>query len=242
MGNALYYENTLPRSHRCTGFTAISGEVQLKGTALAIDTITSPKTNTKCIYYRYLIEKEERDSDGDRSWWPVLDEVKGLDFTVLDHSGEAYIKLAASAGNIDINAPQLHQSRSGDYRYTEWRLDPNDTVTLFGWLENRQQPTVNFTVEGDYFPILSTFGAAAERGELGSDALIWLWGGVTMMILTCLALIAASCRGQSCVIYSDSSQRILLHHSCSAGFCGITCLVCASSDSYQANSGEPGLH
>ena len=169
---------------------AVSGEVQLKGTALAISTTTSPKTNTECIYYRYLVEKEERDSDGNTSWRTVRDDQQGLDFTLLDHSGEAHIKLAASVSRMEVSTPQLHQSRSGDYRYTEWRLDPNDTVTVFGWLEDQQPPSVNFYVSGDYLPILSTFGAAAERRDIGSAALFWLWGGITAMILASLALMA----------------------------------------------------
>jgi hypothetical protein len=167
---------------------ALTGEVQLKGTSIAMQTTQAPKTGTPSIYYRYLVEKEERDSDGNRSWRTVQDDTVGHNFKLLDHSGEALIKLQPSAGQFDVSVPERYSSESGGYRYTEWRLQNNDTVTVFGWLEDAEPAAVNFYVTGDYVPILSTFGAAAERQGFGFSAVLWLWAGITAMICFCLCL------------------------------------------------------
>ena len=193
---------------------AISGEIQLRGEAIAIQTLSSPKTQTPSIYYRYLIEREVRDSDGNRSWRTVSDEQRGLDFTLRDQSGATNIKLGVSTRYIEVNVQQKYQTRNGDFRYTEWRLESGETITLFGWLESTQPHSVTFVVQGDYLPILSTFGAAAERSSIGAAALFWLWGGISAMILTCLAAMAVFQIHRTLVFLTAiclSSMFVLLH-------------------------------
>ncbi|MFT5561190.1 MAG: hypothetical protein ACI9Z9_001067, partial [Litorivivens sp.] len=170
---------------------AISGEIQLRGVAVAKQTLSSPKTKTASIYYRYLVEREVRDSDGNHNWRTVSDDQRGVDFTLQDQSGDATVNLEVSARQIEVNVRQKYQTRNGDYRYTEWRLEAGETVTLFGWLQDTQPVSVNFTAQGDYLPILTTFSAAAERSSIGAAALLWLWAGISVMILTCLASMAA---------------------------------------------------
>ncbi|MFT7244445.1 MAG: hypothetical protein ACI82A_001802 [Candidatus Azotimanducaceae bacterium] len=92
------------------------------------------------IYYRYLVEREERDSDGNRSWRTVSDEQQGLDFTLQDQSGTANIKLGISTRYIEVNVRQKYQSRNGDYRYTEWRLESGETICCSVGLRNPNPP------------------------------------------------------------------------------------------------------
>lgn len=85
---------------------------------------------------------------------------------------------------------------------------------LFGWLEEPQPASVTFAVQGDYLPVLSTFGAAAERSSSGGAALFWLWGGITAMILTCLATMAVFQIHRTLVFLTAiclSSMFLLLH-------------------------------
>lgn len=164
---------------------AIPGEVQFKGQTRAIETIKAPRTGTPSIYYRYLVEREERDSEGNRRWRTIQDEVRAVDFNLQDNSGSALIRLAR-AGNTDINVKQRHRDQQGKLRYTEWRLEQGDTVTLYGWLEN-SRAAVNFNEPGRYLPILSAMGSAAERTSIGNSALLFLWGGITSLVLACLA-------------------------------------------------------
>lgn len=166
---------------------AIPGEVHLKGTAQPIELVKTPYTNTEVIYYRYKVEREERDSEGNRTWRTIRDEQLGLDFNLLDHSASAFVRLNP-ASQAEVNVRQRHQSQSGDLRHTEWHLRPNDTVSIFAWMEDRTDAIVNFSQPGNYLPILSALGSSAERESISNSALLLLWVGISCLIGACLCL------------------------------------------------------
>ncbi len=169
---------------------AIPGEVHLKGTAQASNTVKAPKTGTPSIYYRYLVEREERDSDGNTTWRTIQDDVRSEDFILTDRSGMALVRLSM-LGETEVNVKRRHRSQTGKLRYTEWRLQDGDHITLYAWLEAGTQRAVNFTKSGNYLPILSVAGSAAERMNIGNSALFFLWGGITCLVLASLALMIA---------------------------------------------------
>lgn len=169
---------------------AIPGEVHLKGKAQAISTVKAPKTGTPSIYYRYLVEKEQRDSDGNTTWRTIQDDVSAVDFNLIDESGSVLVRLSM-LGETEVNVKRRHRSQSGKLRYTEWRLQDGDKITLYGWLEAGNKTAVNFTKDGRYLPILSAAGSAAERMSLGNSALFFLWGGISCLVLASLALMVS---------------------------------------------------
>lgn len=169
---------------------SLPGEVQLRGTAMVADkTLKAPKTNTETLYYRYLVEREERDSDGDTTWRTVSDEQRGVDFKLIDHSGELRVLAHQAANRINWSAPRLYFEEIGDYRYTEWRIDPRASVTLFGWLEFSPVQQVAFPLRDSYQPIITTFGAGAERADIAFTAILQLWGGLSALVFTCFAVV-----------------------------------------------------
>lgn len=172
---------------------ATSGETQLKGFVdPSSDVLRSPRTNTESVYFRYKVEKEYRDSDGDRSWRTIRDESSATNFLIDDGSGKATILAKKSRGQIRWSAVQHYRQVSGDYRYTEWRIHPGDQITVFGWLHlDYGAPEVSFIQPGDYLPIVSSFGAGSERRDLGQSAIFYLWGGVSLIVLMCLAIMFA---------------------------------------------------
>jgi hypothetical protein len=158
----------------------LPGEVNLSGEARKLkDLLKGPKSGSKCFYYRYLVEKEVRDSDGDRSWRTVKDERKRTDFLLKDESGSIPLRLA---GEVDFSLPESFQTRSGDYRYTEWRIDPGNEVSLFGAIVDKNGGyEVRFDVQGDYEPIVSKYGELSERSDKASASVLACWGGLVLL-------------------------------------------------------------
>lgn len=168
---------------------SVGGEVNLLGRAEpAASTLTAPRTGETTLYYRYTIEREERDDDGNKSWRKIHDESRAVDFYLADNSGKALVQSAGAWPLIDWSVHRKFQRVSGDRRYTEWRVDPFDQVTLFGWLDFAPEPTVRFPSQGHYLPIISSFSATSERADLGMAAILFLWGGVSLLVLACLVL------------------------------------------------------
>lgn len=192
---------------------SVEGEVQLNGRATVFERrLTSPRDKAKSFYYRYLVEREERDSDGDTRWVTVTDDSDAVPFILMDESSQALVMSSVSA--VRWFAPQLYRQEVGDYRYTEWRIDENTMVTVFGWLRADDQFRVEFHPPGDYLPIVSGFSADEVRSEIGFAAILWLWGGVTAFLAMCLALFYALLRHRTLVflLMVSISVTLLLAH------------------------------
>ena len=65
---------------------SVGVESQVRGRVSLIDdkSLAGPKTGTNCVYYRYLVEREERDADGDMVWRTIRDEESAVDFRLED--------------------------------------------------------------------------------------------------------------------------------------------------------------
>ncbi len=182
--NEIYSFRTLERVPLTTIIGSVGGESQLNGHVMpASTTLTSPQTNTTCVYYRYLVEEERRDSDGDTYWATIMDQTQAVDFMLVDPSNEALIKAGGAQFRIHWTALDKHHSTQGKRRYTEWRIDLKDRITVYGWLSFRKNgPELDFTTQGEYLPIISYLDDAAIRGNIGAAAILWLWAGVTCFI------------------------------------------------------------
>jgi len=167
------------------------GETQLNGRAEKYqDLLTAPKTKTRTLYYQYLKEEEYKDSDGDTRWRTVRNERDTTLFNLTDSTGTALIDNGGGVVGIDWSVATKFRKQEGDYRYTEWRIDPGDRVTVFGWLNiDEQQPIMTFHNQGDYLPIISSFDADSQRAEMGSTAVFRLWFGVSAFVVMCFAIV-----------------------------------------------------
>jgi Uncharacterized conserved protein len=186
------------------------GEVQLRGYAIeAEQSLTSPMTNTACVYYRYLVEEEYRDRDGNTQWRTLRDETRGLDFYLDDGSGRARLRAADALHTIQWNAPKAFFKETGDHRYTEWRIDNNQWITVFGWMEPElNNPHVNFKTLGEYVPIISSGTAANERSRMGWSALLLLASAIAALVLMCW-----------CVMFCFRLHKILIYLSLTSFCC-----------------------
>jgi len=160
---------------------ALPGEVNLEGDARnAAKILTAPDTKTPCLYFQYLVEREEKDSDGDTTWKTVENRVEFVPFLLRDPSGEILVR---PTGGVDFEVRKKAFRQAGKYRYSEWRIDPGDRVMLFGMLakggENR---SVGFA-PGSYTPIITTLGEAAARSGMAALSVWFCWAGLVGLSL-----------------------------------------------------------
>jgi len=184
---------------------SVGGEAQLQGTAAMHNhLLQGPKSGKPTLYYRYQKEEAYEDSEGNTKWRVVKRETRSVDFFLKDASGKALLKTQGEQAREDIrwSIERKYYEYEGDYRFSEWRIDPRDEITAFGWLttafESQLQSAVStssnyavlsFNHEGDYFPIITNYSAESERRDLGSSAIFSLWWGVTAFIFMCFAFI-----------------------------------------------------
>ena len=126
--------------------------------------VTAPRTGVSTLYYHYTIEREERDSEGKTRWVTEHEERAGVAFDLADDTGAARIAtLSGTTPTLSIS----HQSRSGDRRYTEYRIDEETRLTVLG--EVRREGA-HFTLHTSSLqgirPFVTGLGLASERGSV----------------------------------------------------------------------------
>ena len=198
--NAIQDFKQLERIVPSTILGILPGEVQVSAYVQAPSNkqlLRSTKQNVPSVYYRYLKERRETDSEGRTTWVTETDISRAMDFEILDHLGSAKVSISGDTGRIRWSMPSSFSEQRGDYRHTEWRIEPNQRVLIYGWAElssnNDSEPLINirFDREGSYLPIISKLSAAEERGSLGTEAILYIWGGVSLYALAVCALMYA---------------------------------------------------
>jgi hypothetical protein len=178
----------------------LPGETQLNGVVYAVSegaVLESPKAKVPSLYYRYLLEKKERDSDGDTRWVTKKDVSRAVDFVIADHASIGTTYARDSVDQIQWSMPESYHHTQGDWRYTEWRIEPEDIVLVFAWADVKDSADSNpdvslhFDKQGAYLPIISKYSAEQVRGDLGSIAIFKIWGGVSLLTLSLFAFIYA---------------------------------------------------
>ncbi len=178
----------LERTPRSLVAAVLPGEVNLSGRVVpAGPLLQAPDSGVEVVYYRYHVERESRDSEGRTEWRTVLDESEYVDFMLVDDSGEILVQ---PGSRVRFDVPQRSQRRHGDMRYTEYRLQPADQVFVFGHIDARgRAPRVEFETPGQYWPVISTYGAESVHGGMMLATLLWLWFGLLLVSAAIYALL-----------------------------------------------------
>ncbi|RJT07866.1 GIDE domain-containing protein [Halococcus sp. IIIV-5B] len=134
------------------------GVVELKGTVrIESDSLRAPFTDTECVVYKYEIEELRRD-DGGSNWETIDAGDERVPFRIEDDTGSVLVepdgaRLRLDAQRVFRNRPGEEPSStitqglsalssieiggfsikaSNDRRYTEYRLDPGESVYVLG--------------------------------------------------------------------------------------------------------------
>ena len=188
---------------------ALPGENQVRGrSALSSEQnyLRSPKTQRPSVYYRYLVEREERDSDGNTRWVTEQDTSRSVDFILYDQGAQARVFAGDWTEQIQWLLPKRFSRKEGKRRYSEWRIEPDDYLLLYTWVDldhhDNALPEISlrFDLPGHYLPIISTLSDAEIRSDMGNWALMKVWGGISLVAFGLMAL-----------IYTIQVHRILVY-------------------------------
>lgn len=199
----IHHMRQLERVPPVTTNALVVGPANVSGTVVADQPLRAPDSGAECVYYRYKVERE--DDDG----WDVVedDEAFAAGFGLRDSTGQVRV---VPSQRVDFNVAKTHTRTSGDYRYTEWRIDPGDTIFVFGRAEVRPRGyEIHFTGEGSFEPIISHSGEAVERNRMA------LWSALAIFAaLACLAYATVVLLGlvglQSSSLYLFSVTGVLV--------------------------------
>jgi len=181
----------LERTPQTVPGAVLAGVVNVTGRVRATppNLLRSPDTSTPCVYYRYHVEREERDSDGSTRWVTVSDVSRAVPFELVDETGAVRVETGTGPR---FSVRVSFSRRSGNMRYTEYRLEPNHEAFVFGVAaQGVGQRFVRFDVDDDYFPLISNFGEAHERSRSASNSVLLLWLGMTLFSLAMMCLFGA---------------------------------------------------
>jgi hypothetical protein len=180
-------QSLIPGPNTVSGFAEVSDASPVK----------SYHTNTPSLYYRYTHEVERRDSDGNTYWELATEKIESVNFNLRDHSGVVPIQTTQFKRWIDWSVEMSFRTVTGDHRYTEWRIEPNDKLFIYGYAQSQpkspnQQPpnqlTIDFIPFDGYTPIISTFDKSYEQQRMGSTGIFFLWGGLALIAMSIYAL------------------------------------------------------
>ncbi len=148
----------------------LTGEAKSQGEATTLSAmVAGPYSGVAALYLVDLVEREETDSDGDTRWVTVRREISGGDFLLKDGGGE--VRLVNPAAT-EVKAPKKFSRREGDMRYSEFRIDPGDSVFVSGFIRwESGKPTFRFDAPGDYVPLISTEPELATRKQIALGSL-----------------------------------------------------------------------
>lgn len=137
--------------------SAAQGYVGINGFARALDSepLRAPLTGKPCLWYRYTIERYQ--SGNRRSSWETVESgVSDQFFTLDDRTGLCHIDPRRADVTAEIRESWKGDQRrpptgassilSGgfgdDYRYTEFRIHPDEWVYVLGWYETTHAPSL----------------------------------------------------------------------------------------------------
>ncbi|VUD69371.1 hypothetical protein TDB9533_04738 [Thalassocella blandensis] len=168
----------------------LPGEVKVAGTAEGA-TIASHFTQTPCLYFQYIREVEERDSDGNTSWKTVENIRRASTIALRDSTAVIQLLSQRDQSHIEWQVARSFTRTDGSTRHTEYRIDPGQQLVAFGFAESRSNGmSLGFRQAGQYNPVITTNSSASVLGKIGASVLFRLWLGLT---LSCVAIYALVC-------------------------------------------------
>jgi hypothetical protein len=172
---------------------ALPGPVSLSGTveAAAGDSLLrSPETSTPVVYYHHLVERR---SDDD--WTSVSSDSRFVPFYIDDGTGRVRVEPQRP---VSIRADLGYWEVRDGLRYSEYRIEPGDTVFVLGdavaqeegdpggalivtFGRNVQQPFISRSPDSD----------VAQRNWAGGESILYSWFGIALLAFSILFLFGA---------------------------------------------------
>ncbi len=175
----------------------LPGPTQLHGYAEAInrDRLTTPNTKTKVLAYKWTKERQYTDSEGKKRWRIEKSEYKFIDFKLFDGQHSILVKTSGAAKNT-LSLHQRWQDRQGDLRYTEYWLQHNEPIQLYGHINSANEVELQHrAIE----PLLTMGTTNSARQSKAGFMLFKFWGAWLAIALAITS-----------VLYALNQHRILV--------------------------------
>ncbi|MCP4062392.1 MAG: hypothetical protein GY740_03845 [Gammaproteobacteria bacterium] len=117
----------MPVGALTTGPYVIAGKVTDQ-----LGTLETPYSNTEAVYYRYKLEEEYRDSDGDLRIRTLDSGARGGDFQLREQTGSVIVAPGSDLEEVEWNLERTYRNQSGRRIYSEWALIPGHTARVIG--------------------------------------------------------------------------------------------------------------
>jgi hypothetical protein len=180
----IYEMRQLERVPSTSISSIIEGEVNLQGTARKGDRlISAPRSDEKCIYYRYTVE-EKRDDD----WVTIENETDFVPFVL--QQGDASIDV--SPGGATFHISESFSETVGDRHYTEYRIHPGDELFTFAYADYIEgQWELGYHREGSYRPLITDSSGFETRqwDLLASGGWFTAGFGAIALAVVCLLIV-----------------------------------------------------
>ena len=168
----------------------IGGEVNVQGKAeVGEKLVTGRFSKAPCYYCHYVVE-EEVQTDNGRGWDEVESGSYSADFQLVDETGIILVEL--SRGGVvpelkkDWETIGKKKGSSRDYRFSEYRIDKGERLSVFAMAKKREGGfSLRFDEEGSFTPVLSNDDELENRTDLGTKGVFLIVGGLALLSLIC---------------------------------------------------------
>jgi hypothetical protein len=117
------------------------GLSEIKGTARKKFGLLSRLTRAECVYFKFTIEREVRDSKGRASWKTIEHGESTNYFYVEDETGKILVDPLNAEVVMDPDYRVVDVQAGRRMRYTEWYICPADQVYVLGTVRKFQDNT-----------------------------------------------------------------------------------------------------
>ena len=129
-----------------------------------LGTLNTPYSKTKAVYYRYKLEEEYRDSDGDLRIRTLDSGSRGRDFLLRDQTGSVTVAAGGNLQSAEWALDRTYRQQSGRRIYSEWALVPGNTARVIGQY-NSNTASISFAGLKDF-----SLPAMVSRNTLAADS------------------------------------------------------------------------
>lgn len=138
-----------------------------------LGTLETPYSKTEAVYYRYKLEEEYRDSDGDLRIRTLDSGSRGRNFLLRDETGSVTVAVGGNLEAAEWVLNRTYRQQSGRRIYSEWALVPGHTARVIGQY-SKETASINFASLDDYnLPaMISRNTLAADSGDRFFEAAI----------------------------------------------------------------------
>ncbi len=123
-----------PLSALTHGVYAVQGQVKDGG-----KTITAPYSKDKVVYFRFKLEEEYTDSDGNRKTRTLDSGESATAFLLVDSGAEVAVQPGFNVSAVDWTARQTHRQKSGSRIYTEHTIRQGDNLQMLAFYDDQSQ-------------------------------------------------------------------------------------------------------